>query len=316
VLGPDAADQIANAYGLDHPADLTGPVARGEQGQVWRLVTSAGQWAVKETFHGLSESEAGWIADFQTTAQAAGVGAPDVLRTATGAHLATVDGTSLRLYGWVDLCGPDVNLEPAAVGQLLAVLHRTAVPARGQPHSWYTEPVGTGWDDLVAQSTEQRAPFADTLAALRDELGALEAILRPMAPLQTCHLDLWADNLRATAAGGLCLIDWDNCGPADPSREVALILFEFGRGDHRRARAIYRSYLDNGGPGRINGEADFSMLIAQLGHIGQLHLQRWLALPSDAAERVREEAAIEEFLGDPLRRSTIQDILDAEARLS
>jgi Ser/Thr protein kinase RdoA (MazF antagonist) len=316
VLGPDAADQIAKAYGLGRPADLTGPVSRGEQGQVWRLVTSADQWAVEETFHGLSESKAGWIADFQTTAQAAGVGAPDVLPTATGANLATVDGTSLRLYGWVDLCGPDVNLEPAAVGQLLAVLHRTAVPARGQPHYWYTEPVGTGWDELVAKSAEQRAPFTDRLAGLRDELAALEALLSPMAPLQTCHLDLWSDNLRATADGGLCVIDWDNCGPADPSRELALVLFEFGRGNHRRLCAIYESYLDGAGPGRISGKSDFSMLIAQLGHIGEMHLRRWLELAPGTPERAREEVGIEEFVGDPLMRSTIEDILDAVAWLS
>jgi hypothetical protein len=75
-------------------------------------------------------------------------------------------------------------------------------------------------------------------------------------------------------------------------------------------RAIYESYLDSGGPGRITREADFSMLIAQLGHIGETHLRRWLALPPDAPERLREEAGIEEFLGDSLRRSTIEDILD------
>ena len=312
MLGPNAPDRIAEAYELGDVVEITGPV-RGEQGQVWRLVTSTGQWAVKETFHELSEGEAGRSAGFQAAAQAAGVGAPAVLTTAAGAHLATVDSTPVRLYEWVDICGPDVNIDPVAVGHLVAVLHRTVVPAWGQPHPWYTEPVGAGWDELVAQSNEQRAPFADSLAALRDELGALEAMLRPMAPRQTCHLDLWADNLRATAEGGLCLIDWDNCGPADPSREVALILFEFGRGDHRRLRAIYDSYLDNGGPGRLNGEADFSMLIAQLGHIGEMHLRRWLAAPPAASLRVREEAGIEEFLGDPLRRSTIEDILDAIA---
>jgi Ser/Thr protein kinase RdoA (MazF antagonist) len=310
VLGPEAADQIAETYELGDVVEMTGP-ARGQQGQVWRLVTSTGQWAVKETFHELSEGEASRSAAFQRAAQAAGVGAPAVLTTAAGAHLATVDSTAVRLYRWVDLCEPDASIDPVAIGHLVAVLHRTIVRAWGRPHPWYTEPVGGGWDELVARSNEQRAPFADTLAALRDELGALEAMLRPMAPLQTCHLDLFADNLRATTEGGLCLIDWDNCGPADPSREVALILFEFGRGDHRRLRTISESYLDNGGPGRIKGEADFSMLIAQLGHIGEMHIRRWLALPPDAPERAREEAGIEEFLGDPLQRSTIEDILDA-----
>jgi aminoglycoside phosphotransferase (APT) family kinase protein len=263
----------------------------------------------------LSEVEVARIAAFQTTAQSAGVGAPAVLTTATGAQVATVDGTALRLYSWVDLCGPDAKIDPAAVGRLVAVLHRTMVPAWGRPHPWYTEPVGAGWDDLVALSNEQQAPFADRLAALRDELGALEAMLRPMAPLQTGHLDLFADNLRRTLEGGLCVIDWDNCGPADPSRELALVLFEFGRGDPLRLHAIYKSYLDSGGPGRIRGNADFSMLIAQLGHICEMHLRHWLSLPPGATERVPEGAGIEEFLGDALRRSTIEETLDALAKI-
>ena len=90
MLGPEAADQIAEAYKLGDVVEMTGPT-RGEQGQVWRLVTSTGQWAVKETFHELSESEASRIAGFQAAAQAAGVGAPAVLATGTGAHLATVE---------------------------------------------------------------------------------------------------------------------------------------------------------------------------------------------------------------------------------
>jgi hypothetical protein len=52
--------------------------------------------------------------------------------------------------------------------------------------------------------------------------------------------------------------------------------------------------------------------IAQLGHIGEMHLRRWLELPPGTPEQVREEPGIEEFLGDSLR-STIEDILDAVA---
>ena len=37
---------IAAAFGLGGQAVLTGPVARGEQGQVWRLVTDRGLFAV------------------------------------------------------------------------------------------------------------------------------------------------------------------------------------------------------------------------------------------------------------------------------
>jgi len=58
-------------------------------------------------------------------------------------------------------------------------------------------------------------------------------VLTPMRPLLTCHLDLWADNLRR-CAGQPFVIDFDNAGPGDPGREIAMVVFEFGQGDPRR----------------------------------------------------------------------------------
>ena len=44
--------------------------------------------------------------------------------------------------------------------------------------------------------------------------------------LRTCHRDLWADNVRTSHDGGLCVFDFDNAGLADPSQELAMILVE------------------------------------------------------------------------------------------
>ena len=66
----------------------------------------------------------------------------------------------------------------------------------------------------------------------------MEELLTPMAGVQWCHLDLWADNVRGTPDGGVCVVDFDNAGPGDPTRELAMVLFEFARtGADRRARA-------------------------------------------------------------------------------
>ena len=75
---------------------------------------------------------------------------------------------------------------------------------------------------------ERRAPFAAEMAALRVELIALESLLEAPRELQVCHCDLWADNLLGTPAGALCVIDWENAGTADPSQELAMVLYEFG----------------------------------------------------------------------------------------
>ncbi len=131
-----------------------------------------------------------------------------------------------------------------------------------------------------------------------------------MDGVQTCHLDLWSDNLRRTPDGGLCVFDFDNAGPADPSREVAMVVFEFGRGDAVRQRRLYDAYRDAGGPGRITGRADFALTVAQLHHIGHRHLQMWLAA-RDSEARARSLAGIEEFLGEPFLLADVDGALEA-----
>jgi Ser/Thr protein kinase RdoA (MazF antagonist) len=308
----DSYDRIAEAYDLGRVLDAADEPARGLQGQVWRLRTATGTWAVKETFGEIAESEAAHAGDFQETARRAGVPAPAVCRTGDGRHLIFVDGRSIRVHGWVDVAEPDTALGPAQVGATLARLHRVVLPAVGPAHWWYTEPVGAAtWDQFVDASQAAGAPFTERLAALRDELVALEMAMTPMEPVQLCHLDLWADNVRRTAQGGLCILDWDNCGPADPGRELALVLFEFGRQDPARIADLHEAYRSAGGSGRLHEPADFSMLAAQLGHIAAMHLRRWLDPESSEPARQRALIGIEEFVDGPLTPAVVRTILDA-----
>ena len=81
------------------------------------------------------------------------------------------------------------------------------------------------------------------------ELLRLETLLEPPTNLQSCHRDLWADNMLPTPTGGLCVIDWENCGLADPAQELPMAMIDFGLGDQRRIAELYLAYLDAGGPG-------------------------------------------------------------------
>jgi thiamine kinase-like enzyme len=136
-------------------------------------------------------------------------------------------------------------------------------------HWWYSEPVGASrWAEVIAALRARGAPFAEELDELVPELVALEAYLGdPRRDLRTCHRDLWADNVRRTRDGNLCVFDFDNAGHADPSQELALVLVEYGGDDARRARTIREAYAEAGGPGRVDGPRDFAMVIAQLAHI-------------------------------------------------
>ena len=310
MLAPHA-ECIAASYGCGPVAQLLGPVARGEQGEVWRLETSSGSWAVKLLFEQPDLPGTRADAAYQDHVLRAGVPIPRVQRTVDGDVLARAGGSWVRVYEWVDVMEPDPELDPAAVGVLIAAIHRVRSLSQVRPvDPWYAEPVGADrWDELVASLQAHRAPFADALAELRDELVALEGLLAPPRDLQVCHRDLWADNVRGTSTGSLCVIDWENGGLADPNQELAIVLFEFGLGDELRARDLYDAYVGADGPGRIEGTGDFSMLIAQLGHITEHACTRWLQPGASEAERARAADRVGEYTSRPITREAIERLL-------
>ena len=248
-------------------------------------------------------------ADYQDAVLRAGVPMPAVRRTADDDILCELDGVWVRVYEWVDVLEPDPWLDPASVGALVAGIHgvRSAL-ARAAGRSVVHEPVGADrWDELAGVARAHAAPRSrSSWRQSRDELVALEELLAPPRDLQVCHRDLWADNVRGTPAAGLCVIDWENGGLADPSQELGIVLFEFGLGDAGRARALYDAYVCAGGRGRIESAGDFSMLIAQLGHITEWNCTRWLRRRVSESERARAADRVGEFTSRPLTRNSIE----------
>jgi len=137
----------------------------------------------------------------------------------------------------------------------------------------------------------------------------LEDLLELPVALQTCHRDLFADNVLRTPSGGLCVIDWENAGLAEPAQELCLVLFEYSCGEMGRARALYDAYRRAGGPGRIDRPGNFTMIVCQLAHIGEIACKRWLD-PARSADRPHNEAWAMEFLTQPLTRRMIDDFVD------
>jgi len=314
TLDQRLAAPIAERFALGDAEALVGPVARGELGWVWRLTTSEGIWAVKEPIRPKSEEEAREEADVQDAARAAGIPVPEVMRTGGGDVLADLGATQVRVASWVEVLERDPLLDPADVGNLITSIHGARLPDLRPEHPWYRDAVGAErWDELVHALRAAEAPFADGLGAYRDELVALQELLEPPTALQTCHRDLWADNVRGTAEGALCVLDWEDFGLADPSQELCLVLFEFGAEVPDRARTIYRAYMDAGGPGRVRRRGAFSMLIAQLSHIGEAGCAQWLAADASSAEREHAASWVGEFLSQPLTWDAIERLLDAVA---
>jgi hypothetical protein len=316
------AQEVADAFGLGRATGLTEPVARGELGEIRRLETDTGVWAVKQELEprdpAADEPDAELGAElggaFHLACWQAGVPSPEPIVADTGHFFVEVAGETVRVYSWVDLADPDTGLDPAALGELLARMHGVRHHSGFPVHAWFEAPIGAReWKGVLKASRAAGAPYADRLAELLPHLLAVEEILTPMARVQTCHLDLWADNLRRTPDGDLCVIDFDNCGPADPSRELAMVVFEFGQGDDVRQRGLYDAYVAAGGPGRITGREDLALTVAQLHHIGHRHLTMWVGA-RDPEARARSLAGVEEFLGTPLLLADVDRLVEAVTR--
>lgn len=308
------ATWLAERFGLPGPAAVTGPVDRGELGQVWRLTTAGRSYAVKETFAPLDGEQVAAAYRLQRAATAAGVVTPEQLLTIDGEPAARAENEMLRVYAWTELAPADRGLDPAAVGRTLATLHRVgtevAPATAGEVDGWYREPVGRPrWERLSAELEAARAPFAADLAALVDDLVANEAVMRPPSDIIVGHRDLWADNVRAGADGALVVIDWDNCGPTSAIGELAMVLVEFAA-TAERVRDLAEAYAEAGGPARIDSLADFTMPMAVLGHLVELGARQWLAAGDPLARR-RAADRVAEFTHDPFGCHQAQSLLSA-----
>ena len=189
---------------------------------------------------------------FHEAAHAAGVPTPRVRRTTDRARCSP--GRRTRRSGctsgwtWESRPRPGPGAGRRGGGRRPPGRGRTST---GRCDPWYASPsaprAGTSWSGSCAPPG-RRSPGG--WPELRDELVALESWLEPPAALRTCHRDLWADNVLPTADGGVCVIDWENSGTGrSRARNSGCVLFEFGRNDPGRARALTAAYRQAGGPG-------------------------------------------------------------------
>ncbi len=303
-------------YGLGGCARLFGPIDSGQRGEVWLMTTDQGRYAVKLPFQRISEQAAARDAAYQDLVRASGVPMPAVVRSRDGEVLADVCGRQVRVYEWVDVLPATRDLDPVAVGALLAQVHQVEAPAPGPVREWFTAPVGAAaWAELVEQLRAQDAPFVDRVAALVPQFVDLERRFEQPEPVVMCHCDLWLDNVRKTRDGGLVILDWENCGPESPSHELGMVVFEFGHGDPQRMLDLYAAYLFAGGPGRLGRHGDLTMVGAACEHLAEEGCRSWLCATTEA-ERREAASAVTWLLSDPVTPAVVKDLLEAVAGVS
>jgi Ser/Thr protein kinase RdoA (MazF antagonist) len=249
------------------------PGPRGALGRIWRVTAGGQVYALKEIFaEPPAEPQIAVEVDFVLRAHAAGVRAPLGRPDQTGRHIVVGPGAWFRLADWVavesmDLAAPST---PAAVGELLARLHTCAPAASREPDG---SPPDAWYDDVppvpaFAALLGSGASWAPRLERVLPSLPQLCSVVTGVdaSRMLLCHRDLHPGNVLAgTSDGAPVVVDWDNLGPADPSRELARALFDWWCDpvpDLEAMLTTYETYVRSGGPARLTSSRDFTMLVA------------------------------------------------------
>jgi Ser/Thr protein kinase RdoA (MazF antagonist) len=314
------AAAIAAAYELGPVTGSPVAAARGEQGVIWRLDSASGRWAVKQLLLPVEEADAARDVTFQQAALAARVPLPQPRLTGAGTVLLPAGqarwDSAVRVYRWAELAD-DPPMSAAEIGALLARLHRLE---QHDPHPppddpWFTQPSGqAGLAPLLAAASAAAESWAPLLGWRLAELIEAERVISPPDPalLQTCHRDVNLENVRrAAGTGGLVVLDWENCGPAEASRELAAVLADLTADlDRQAASSAYAAYLAAGGPARLTEPGDFGMAVAVQGHLLQVYGYRALAPEQSEDNRARARWRLHRMLDQPVTLPLISGLLD------
>jgi len=309
---PASWDDLASQFALGRITTDPQYVTRGAMGEIWRLETSGGRWAVKCQFPWAPADPRPADIAVQRAAAQAGIPLPLPATTPDGSAVATIDGRPARVYEWVDLRGAIELPAPAATaaeaGRLLGLLHGLALapqPENGHPiDPWYTEvPDVTYWAGLVGRAKADGATWAPSLAAARGLIADLTELVLPPppdAPLIICHRDFNPDNVFPAAHDGrLVVLDWENCGPLSADREVGYAVFTWcsgnGEFDQAAADALLAGYASASGAATAVGPDFFATAVAT--HLNVLRVMAEQALAEPEHRRFAEG-----FIADLLNR--------------
>ncbi len=179
-MTPHGWAEVAELFSLGTVLHAPAHVARGAMGDVWRLETSGGRWAVKLQFSWAPAGPGPAGVGVQMAAAAAGIPLPLPVLTPAGEAVVLADGQHVRVYEWADLGQP---IKPPAgdrtaaeAGRLLGTLHGLALTSAEPDDPWYTAvPPPQSWVALQDRAAAGGLSWAGELASAHDRIGRLSA---------------------------------------------------------------------------------------------------------------------------------------------
>jgi Ser/Thr protein kinase RdoA (MazF antagonist) len=238
VVETDVLIDVATAFGLGAVEGPASFVDGGVSGEVFKVATTTGEWAVKRLFHEPDRAGLEVQARLQDAARAAGVASPRSMRTADGRAVATAGGAHWLASEWADVLRDPATLVQrdrlVMVGDIAATLHDLRL---GAPHGvtpWLTTPPSAAeWGELRVLVRASDPPWASGFEELYPELVRLAEFAGSVGDEAAVlsHCDLGPANFGA-AAHRLVVFDWERAGAIPPAQELGYVLTHWaGLGD-------------------------------------------------------------------------------------
>ncbi len=268
---PRHIEVLCESLGLGAPVAPLSRVYGGFHHRMWRLVTAAGAYAVKQLspdadLSGGTESN---YFDLRETAAArfAGRGIPTVIAL-RGEHgyLQVIDDAGYLVYPWTDARALErdaISTEHvAAVAAVLARIHRSRISLPGLGPAPMESQPDAKVEILVRAALECGLPYATALDCYLPELLAVASAHRAAqgrlaGERVLSHGDLDHKNVLWEESRRPLLIDWESARELNPTHELLLEALDWSGAasqfDPDRFRIMLQAYEDAGG--RIDRQA-------------------------------------------------------------
>lgn len=322
-VAPDIGAELAARFDLGRPARPLGHVDWSAIGERWALDTENGRFMTRTVLDYITQESAEIANSLREAAIAAGVQAPEAVRSTDGSLIEEIDGKKWCVDRWIDV-GPTPNLPTTAriatnVGRTLAQLHGTALPPVGQITPWLTaRRTPAQWSailDSVKASEAEWAPLLEDALPSILELTSICVDAPDDEPL-LCINDFGPSSVRLLKDDEIAVVHWDFVGTNTPKWELGGALHHWSLGHDRRSvnavavRALLSGYRDVAG---TVPDLDLSIFTPAIcGALNWTNGRISRALDTSNLKRQRRELPeVLDLLKHPLNVATYERILDA-----